>query len=74
MFLRGHVYEFSPRVVSEYLNISIREDFVFEKDYVVDDVPFELLGYKATWLRTNVLRVAYLTLKYNYLHKIAVSN
>ena len=32
VFVRGHVYDFSSRVISEYLNISIPEDFVFEKD------------------------------------------
>ena len=36
--MRGHIYEFSPRVISEYLNISILEHFNFEKDYVLDDV------------------------------------
>ena len=74
VFVRGHVYEFSPRVISEYLNISIPEDFVFEKDYVLDDVAFELLGYKTRWLRTTILRVANLTLKYNGLYKITLSN
>ena len=57
-----------------YLNISIPENFVFEKDYVLDDVASEQLGYKTIWLRTNILRVIDLTLKYNGLHKIAVSN
>ena len=31
VFVRGHVYEFSPRVISEYLNIYIPGHFVFEK-------------------------------------------
>ena len=72
--MRGHVYEFSPRVISEYMNSSIPENFVFKKDYVLDDVASELLGYKTTWPRTNVVKVADLTLKYNGLHKIFVSN
>ena len=74
MFVRRHVYEFSPRVVSEYLNISIPKDFVFDKEYVFDDVASELLGYKTTWLKKNVLRVADLTLNYNGLHKITLDN
>ena len=73
-FVRGHVYDFSPRVISEYLNIPILENFNFERDYVLDDVASELLGHKTDWPRTNVLRVADLTLKYNSIHKIALSN
>ena len=46
VFVRGHVYDFSPRVISEYLNIFIPENFNFERDYVLDDVASELLGYK----------------------------
>ena len=74
VFVREHVYEFSPRVISEYLNISIPEDFVFEKDCVLDDVTTELLGYKTTWPKINILRVADLTLKYSGIHKIFRSN
>ena len=74
VFVRGHVYDFLPRVISEYLNISIPENFNFERDYVLDIIAFELLGHKTDWLRTNVLRVADLTLKYNGLHKITFRN
>ena len=73
-FCEGHIYEFAPRVICEYLNISIPENFTFEKDYVLDDVATELLWYKTVCHKTNVLRVADLTLKYNGLHKIALSN
>ena len=73
-FVRGYVYDFSPRVISEYLNIPIPENFNFERDYMLDDVASELLGHKTDWLRTNVLRVADLTLKYKGLNKIALSN
>ena len=74
VFVQGHVYEFSPRVISEYLNITIPENFNYERDYALDDVASELLGHKTTWPRTNVLRVANLTLKYIGLHKIVLSN
>ena len=57
VFVRGHVYEFSPRVICEYLNLSFLENFSFEKEYVLDDVAIELLGYKYVWSKTNVLRV-----------------
>ena len=66
--------DFSPKVISEYLNIPIPENFNFERDYILDDVASELLGHKTNWPRTNVLQVADLTLKYNGLHKIALSN
>ena len=33
-----------------------------------------MLGYKYVWPKSNVLKVADLTLKYNGLHKIALSN
>ena len=72
--MRGHVYDFSPSVINEYLNIPIPENFNFEKDYVLDDVASELLGHKTNWPRTHVLRVVDLTIKYNGLQKIALSN
>ena len=75
VFVRSHIYEFYPRTaICEYLNIPIPENFNFEKEYVLDDVAAELLGYKCVWTKTNVLRVVDLTLKYNGLHKIALSN
>ena len=64
VFMRGLVYDFSPRIISEYLNISVPEDFNYEKDYMLDDVALELLGYKTTWPKPNVLRVVDLTFKY----------
>ena len=72
VFVRGHVYEFLPKAICEYLNISFRENFNFEKEYVLDDVAIELLGHKCVRPKTNILRVANLTLKYNGLHKIAL--
>ena len=36
VFVRGHMYEFSLRVISEYLNITIPENFNYERDYVLD--------------------------------------
>ena len=44
VFVRGHIYEFSLRVICEYLNTSIPESFNFEKDYVLDDVAIKLRG------------------------------
>ena len=38
VFVRGFVYAFSPRVISEYLSISIPENFNYERDYVLYDV------------------------------------
>ena len=31
------VYDFSPGIISEYLNILVPKDFNYEKDYVLDD-------------------------------------
>ena len=31
VFVKGHIYEFSPRVIYKYLNITIPENFTFEK-------------------------------------------
>ena len=44
VFVRGRIYEFSPKVISEYLNISISKNFNYERDYILDDVASELLG------------------------------
>ena len=74
VFVKGHMYEFSPRAICESLNISIPENFNCEKEYVMDDVAIEQLGYKCVWPKINVFRVADLTLKYNGIHKIALSN
>ena len=55
VFVRRHIYEFSPRIICEYLNIFIHENFNFEKDYILDDIATELLGYKIVWPNTNAL-------------------
>ena len=46
VYVRDYVYDFSLRAICDYLNIPIPEDFNFEKDYALDDVVIELLGYK----------------------------
>ena len=74
VFVRGHVYEFSPRIISEYFNITIPKNLNYEREYVLDDVALELVGHKTTWPRTNVFRVVDLTLKYNGLRKITLNN
>ena len=56
------------------MRIPILDDAKFEKDYAFDDVATELLGFKCVWPKSNVLKVSDLTLKYNGLHKIALSN
>ena len=53
------MYKFFPRVIREYLNIPVPENFDFNKDYALDDVAIEFLGYKCVWPKTNVLRLAY---------------
>ena len=55
VFVKGHVYKFSPRVISEYFNIPIPGNFNFEKEYVLDDVATELLGYKCVGLKPMLL-------------------
>ena len=74
VYVRDHIYNFSPRAICDYLYIPVLDDFVFKKDYALDDVAIELLGYKCGCPKSNVLKVVDLTLKYNGLHKIALSN
>ena len=57
VYVKGHVYGFSPRATCECLNIPVPEDFNFEKDYALDDIAIELLGYKCVWPKTNGLKV-----------------
>ena len=44
VFMRGHVYDFSPKVICDYLKISLYDLSDFEKDYDMDVVASELLS------------------------------
>ena len=46
VYVRGHIYDFSPRASCTYLNIFVLDVDQNEKEYVLDDVVTELLGYK----------------------------
>ena len=73
VYVRAYVYDFSPKVICNYLNTPYFDLNENKKDYVRDDVASELLG-TTMWLRSNALRVTDLTLKYSGLHKIVLSN
>ena len=74
VYVSGHIYNFSPRAIYMYLHILVLVDNPYEKDNVLDDVATKLLGYKCVWPKSNVFKVADLTLKYNGLHQITFSN
>ena len=46
VYVRGHIYDFSPRAICTYLNIPIHDYDQNAKAHVLDDVAIELLGYK----------------------------
>ena len=73
VYVRAYVYDFSPKVICNYLNTPYFDLNENKKDYVLDDVASELLG-TTVWPRSNALRVTDLTLKYSSLHKIVLSN
>ena len=74
MFVRGHVYEFSPKVIYDFLKIPLYGFDDFEKDYDMDAIATELLGIESKWPGKKTLKVSNLTLKYAGLHKIAMTN
>ena len=71
VFVRGHVYDFSSKIICDYLKILLYD---FQKDYDMNVIAFELLGMGIKWPRKKTLKVFNLTLKYASLHKEAMSN
>ena len=71
VFVRGHLYDFSPKVIYDYLKILLYD---FDKDYDMDVVASELPSMDNKWLGKKALKVSDLTLKYVGLHKVAMSN
>ena len=51
VFVKGHVYEFFPKAICDYLKISLYDFDDFDKHYNMDDVATELLGIesKVAW-------------------------
>ena len=74
VYVRGHIYEFSPKAICEFLKISTYSFNEFDKTYNMDGVSSELLETKSTWPKNNSLRETEITLKYFGLHKIAMNN
>ena len=74
VFVRGHVYEFSPKAMCEFLNVPIFDFDAFDKDYDMDNVATGLLGIDSKWPGKKTLKVSNLTLKYVGLHKVAITN
>ena len=74
MYVCGHVYEFSPKTICEYLKIPMYSFNEFNKTYIMDGVASELLRIKSNWPKNNSSRASEITLKYSGLHKIAINN
>ena len=74
MYVCGHVYEFSPKTICEYLKIPMYSFNEFNKTYIMDVVASELCGTKSTQPKNNFLRASELTLKYSGLRIIAINN
>ena len=72
--MRDRVYDFSPKVICDYLKIPLYDFDDFEKDYHMDAIAFELLGMNSKWPGKKTLKVSDLTLKYVGLHKVAMTN
>ena len=69
VFVRSHVFEFSPKIICDFLKIPL---YNFEKHYDMDTVATELLGIDSKWPGKKTLTVFDLTLKYAGLHKMAI--
>ena len=74
MFVRGHVYNFSLKVICDYLKILLHDFDNLEKDYDMDAVASELLSMDSKWSRKKTLKVSDLTLKHAGLHEVAMTN
>ena len=46
VYVMGHIYDFSLRPICDYLHIHVLDYTKFEKDYALDSVATELLGFK----------------------------
>ena len=71
VYISGHVYEFSPKAICEYLKTPIYSFNEFDKTYNMDGVESELLRIKSTWPKNDSLRTAEITLKHSGLRKIS---
>ena len=74
VYVCGRVYEFSTKVICEYLKILMYSFNEFDKTYNMDGVMSELLRTKSTWPKNNSLRAIEITFKYFGLHKIVINN
>ncbi|PON74025.1 hypothetical protein TorRG33x02_248020 [Trema orientale] len=74
IFVRNHIYDFSPQIISDFLGVPLKPHDESDKEYDEDMVATELLGTKRTWPKEDVLQVTDLTLKYRGLHRIAMHN
>ena len=74
VYVHGHIYEFSPKEICEYLKIPMYSFNDFDRTYIMDGVASELLRIKSTWLENNSLRASKITFKYYGVHKIAMNN
>ena len=74
VFVRDHVYEFSPKVICDFLKFPCMTLMIFDKYYDMDIVAIELLGIDSTWPEKKTFKISDLTLKFVGLHKVAMTN
>ena len=73
-FVKGHVYEISPKIICDFLKIPLYDFDDFEKDYDMDAIATKFLGIESKWPGKKTLKVSDLTLKYTGLPKITMTN
>ncbi|PON46386.1 hypothetical protein PanWU01x14_251910, partial [Parasponia andersonii] len=56
IFVRNHVYDFSPQVISDFVGVPLRSHDEFEKSFDEDMITTELLGTKKKWPKEDILQ------------------
>ena len=76
--VRSHVFDFSPKLISDYLNCkSVKSQRKRELDVLLDMNQFilELTAQAVSvWPSKNKVQSSILSVKYSALHKIALTN
>ena len=78
VYVRGHMFEFSPLIINTYLNYPIMHSYrVKELDFNFNmhKVATKLIGCALShWPTKNAIASAVLISKYSILHKIVITN
>ena len=68
------MYDFSPKVLCDFLNIPLFDFDDFDKKYDMDVIAIKLLDIDSMWHAKKTFKVSDLTLKYVGLHKVVMTN